>query len=204
VKRWRGALAAALALCAACGARAEPSEDERLPGPGATQVEPPRSGEEYMLRLFTVACVSLVRDPRQVAALAQAAQMPPIEMPYGAMFLEGQRGAAWSASNRLGRYVLSVREDGSCAVHARKADNRTLHALLEDKLLAGIGQHYTVSSEGPTTLRDGPTRQTWVAGTGQKGERLQIHYVAARADAPFVAVLTARMLRTAPAAPRKP
>lgn len=202
------ALATGLACLMLSGAHAAPPAAAAPGGaagasqePAGPRVDPPRNAEEYALRLFTVACITFARDPAQVVAFAKEAGMPPIKLPYATMFLDGMDGAAWSASNGFGRFVMSVRVDGSCAVHAAKADAAALRSLLLGGLINGIGEQFTVVTDGPTTVRDGPTRQTWSTGTGQKGERLQITYVAAGRGAPFAAELSARMAYTAQARP---
>lgn len=205
-RAWPGGVAIALAAALTIAQAAEPAAPGAPPpagsaAPAGSSAEPPRSPEEYLLRLFTVACVAFARDPARTVEFADAAKMPVIGKPYAAMFLEGLRGAVWSASSRWGRYVLAVREDGTCAVYARKADTAAARRMLDTGLLAGIREHYTVVTDGPTAVRDGPTRQRWVAGTGQRDERLFIDFVASRSGAPFAAVLSVRLVNTGKPAP---
>lgn len=176
--------------------RAAEGAGESGAAPPRAAVDAPANVEEFALRLFTLGCVTRVRAPAEVAAFAQQTGMPPIKMPYARMFFEGQRGAAWSASNHWGRFVLALRQDGSCALYARRLNADALAREFEGKLIAGIAETYTVETAGPGRVADGPTVQRWVAGTGQRHERLHLALTRAGAGAPFAAILTARMVRT--------
>lgn len=165
--------------------------------PGATSKSsdpPPTSAEEFFVRLFLVTCLTNIRTPQQVVALAQAAGMPPIADPYAKMFLEGKKGAVWSASNaRWGQYILSLREDGRCGTYAAKLDAAKVATLLRERVVSGIAEQYVVETLPVQTVAGGQV-EAYVAGTGIRDQRLQIEVTSASAKSPFASVLKAQLM----------
>ncbi len=98
-------VSAALGM-AASGANSQPSE----PGIDAFSV------------LFATTCMQhyYARDALQATVATLGGQEVPVE--NASFFLAGTGGSAWILMTEEGRFVVSLREDGTCAVFAQHAD----------------------------------------------------------------------------------
>lgn len=78
---------------------------------------------DLILKLYSI-CLNAVGDHAAIATVLDERDHPRLSHTEAKPFLGAAAGAAWPADMPFGKFVLASREDGLCAVYAKKADTR--------------------------------------------------------------------------------
>ena len=93
----------------------------------AGHAQEPPSVQEPFTTLFALTCMQHYYSPNKLGEQMEAdgaAEVPPQNAEF---FLGGKTGKAWIVLEQESRYVISLRDDGICAVFAQKANDVEAH-----------------------------------------------------------------------------
>jgi hypothetical protein len=104
-------------VCVALGAHAQDASDPKAQG---------------FIDLFLSTCVKFYGKPDTLRADLEQRRIPSIPSQDASFFLDDKEGSAWSATNSIGEYIVSLRKDGVCAVFARRARDTDVQRLFAE------------------------------------------------------------------------
>jgi len=149
--------------------------------------------------VFLTTCLKHYGKPDALRADLDQRRLPQVPAQYASFFLNGKEGHAWSATNPMGEYVISLRADGVCAVFARRAKDTEVQKLFAT-LVEGLAiPPMTVKKEEDKSSMtpNGPTR--YVSYTYSKAEaKGSLHFgltTASSESADLQAMATLSMVR---------
>lgn len=134
----------ALGLCVLCGPRLAQALD-------APAVQPAR-----FVNLFHDACMVYMGQDQALDAILERNGFRILPMGPATAYLQGGTGLAWAAPKSLGDLVVAVRDDGICAVFARRASEAQVREAFDGLVRAAASPVLPVMRE-PDRVLDSPT-----------------------------------------------
>lgn len=154
----RARLIAIAALVASGGILiARPSTAGTPPAPSASL----QALASKFVSLFHDSCMVYMGQDQSLNATLGSHGFKILPADAAADFLQGVTGLAWTAPRRVGEFVVALRDDGSCAVFARKVGEADVQAQFDEMTRATASPLPVVrqpdrvesSSDGPFNVR---------------------------------------------------
>lgn len=159
----------------------------------------PSDGHTFFIQLFASTCMKHYTNLDSIKAEMDAAHATLIPAEKSGFFLGGKPGKAWIRSDSDGvGYVVSLRDDGICAVFAQKADTvmveQQFNAIAATSPAPLVAEKLTDENKMEATGPIHTISYGWSAG---KSDKTQLTFTLTTAVSPDAAVQAmASLVRT--------
>jgi hypothetical protein len=146
------------------------------------------------VNLFHDACMVYLGQDQALDATLDRNGFKILPADAAADYLQGSSGLAWAAPNSLGELVVALRDDGSCAVFARRAREADVQTAFDALARASASPVLPVIRQ-PDRIVDSPTGpanyRSYLQGKASSGSAIQLTLsTTSSAAAPYQAIAT--------------
>lgn len=120
--------------------------------------EEPDQKSQFFAALYVQTCMKHFGDPAGLRSEFERQQVPQLPPEKAQYFLAGGQGSAWVIPNPFGDFVVSLRDEVVCAVHARRVNAEEVERRFAEivsvspppLVLQKLGDEQAISPNGPT------------------------------------------------------